>query len=115
MSNQILKDKVCIVTGAARGIGKAVALKYAENGASVAVIDLNKEGVEQTAKEIKELGVNSIAVAADISSAQGIDDAVSAIEKQFPVIDILANCAGISTSKLMTEVAENDWDPRNER
>lgn len=107
---RILENKVCVVTGAARGMGKEIALKYARNGANVAVIDINKEGVEKTVEEIKSLGVDSIGIAVDVSRVDQINEAVKTIEEKFGAVHVLANCVGISTSRLMLDVEESEWE-----
>lgn len=107
---KVLEDKLCVVTGAARGMGKALAIKYAENGANVVLMDLNKEGIEAASKEIEALGVKALPLVVNIASSMEIDNAVNEIESKFTKIDILANCAGISTSRLMLDVEESEWD-----
>jgi NAD(P)-dependent dehydrogenase (short-subunit alcohol dehydrogenase family) len=105
-----LKGKTCIVTGAARGMGKALALKYAESGANVALIDLNEKEVLATAHEIETLGVKALPLVVDVSSTQEINNALDKIETEFKQIDVLANCAGISTSRLIIDIEEEEWD-----
>ncbi|PEA36862.1 hypothetical protein COD13_28955 [Priestia megaterium] len=106
-----LEGKTCIVTGAARGIGKALALKYAEKGANIVLIDLNKENVEATAKEIAEgLGVTVLPLVVDVTSSKEINAALQEIESQFTKIDVLAHCAGISTSRLILDIEEEEWE-----
>ena len=107
---KILDGKLCVVTGAARGMGKALALKYAENGANVVLIDLDKDGLEVAAQEIQAMGVEVLPLVVDVASAQQIDEAMDEVEARFTKIDVLANCAGISTSRLMQDVEESDWD-----
>jgi NAD(P)-dependent dehydrogenase (short-subunit alcohol dehydrogenase family) len=106
-----LEEKTCIVTGAARGIGKALAIKYAEKGANIVLIDLNKENVEATAKEIAEgLGVTVLPLVVDVTSSPQISAALEEIGSQFTKIDVLAHCAGISTSRLILDIEEEEWD-----
>lgn len=107
---KILQDKVCVVTGAARGMGKALALKYAENGANVALIDVDKDGLETAAQVIRAMGVEALPLTVDVASSQQVDNAVLEIETKFTQINVLANCAGISTSHLMVDVEEGEWD-----
>jgi NAD(P)-dependent dehydrogenase (short-subunit alcohol dehydrogenase family) len=107
---KLLAGKLCIVTGAARGMGRSLALKYAEHGANVVLMDLNKDGLEATAKGIAAIGVKALPLAVDVASAQEIDNAINDIESKFTKIDVLANCAGISTSRLMINVEEAEWD-----
>lgn len=107
---KILDGKLCVVTGAARGMGKALALKYAENGANVVLIDLDQDGLEVAAQKIQAKGVEALPLVVDVASAQQIDKAINEVESKFTKIDVLANCAGISTSRLMKDVEESDWD-----
>lgn len=106
---KLLEGKLCIVTGAGRGIGKALAVKYAENGANVVLIDLIKENITAVAKEIEEYGVKALPLVVDVTSESQIKNAIKEIESQFDQIDVLANCAGISTSGLLIDVSEDDW------
>lgn len=105
-----LAGKLCIVTGAARGMGLAVAKKYAEHGANIVLMDLNQEGLEAAAQEIEALGVKALPLMVDVASAQEIDLAIKDIESKFTKIHVLANCAGISTSRLIIDVEEAEWD-----
>ncbi|MED4691577.1 SDR family oxidoreductase, partial [Peribacillus frigoritolerans] len=105
-----LKGKTCIVTGAARGMGKALAVKYAEQGANLVLIDLNKENIEATAKEIASLGVTVLPLVVDVTSSEEINTAMNEIESQFTQVDVLANCAGMSTSRLILDIEEDEWD-----
>lgn len=105
-----LQGKTCIITGAARGIGKALAVKYAEQGANIVLMDLNKEMVEATAKEIEALGVTVLPLVVNVTSSKEIEAAIKEVESQFTKIDVLANCAGISTSRLILDIEEEEWD-----
>ncbi len=107
----LLDNKVALITGAARGIGKAIALKYASEGANVAFTDLVIDEIaEQTVSEIKALGVDAKAYA---SNAANFDEAHAVIEevlKDFGKIDILVNNAGITRDTLMLRMTEAQWD-----
>lgn len=105
-----LKGKTCLVTGAARGIGRELARMYAERGADVALIDLNENALKETKEELITLGGTVEAYVLDLTSAFSINQAVQEIEENFSKIDILANCAGISTSKLILDIEEDEWD-----
>lgn len=107
---KLLQGKLCIVTGAARGMGKALALKYAEHGADIVLMDINKEGLEQTAREMEGLGVRVLPLVVNMASSKEINEAMDEVEAKFEKIDILANCAGISTSRLVLDVEEEEWD-----
>ena len=91
-----LSGKTALVTGAARGIGHAIALAYAREGADVAVLDLRKENVEKTAAEISALGVRGIAFGADVGSESDVIFAFNQVLSSFGHIDILVNNAGIA-------------------
>lgn len=102
--------KVALVTGAARGIGQAIALKLAAGGADLALCDLNAEWLEETAGKVKELGRRAECYSVDVSSAEGVDVCVKQIEKDFGKIDILVNNAGITKDGLLMRMSEADWD-----
>jgi NAD(P)-dependent dehydrogenase (short-subunit alcohol dehydrogenase family) len=87
-----LKDKVAVITGAARGIGKAIAERYANEGARVVVSDLNEQGAKAVASE---LGRNAIGLSFDVTDQASIDAMVDATVSQLGCIDILVNNAGI--------------------
>jgi NAD(P)-dependent dehydrogenase (short-subunit alcohol dehydrogenase family) len=91
-----LDNKVAIITGSARGIGRAVALGMAREGASVAIADLRDEQARQTAREIEAAGGQALAVAADVANLDDLDRLVAATLDRFGRIDILHNNAGIS-------------------
>lgn len=107
----LLQGKTAIVTGGARGIGKAIALKLASEGANVAITDLfyddNAKAVE---KEINETGVKGKAYASDASSFEDTDNIVNEIVKEFGRIDILVNNAGITKDTLLMRMTEEQWD-----
>lgn len=107
----LMKDKIAIVTGAAQGIGKAVALMYAENGADVALCDLNVEKVKETAKEIADrTGKKCIGIKMDISSAKDVDEVVAEVIREYGRIDVLCNSAGILIHSKMIDMKEEQWD-----
>lgn len=107
----LLKDKVAIVTGAGRGIGRAIALKYAQEGANVVITDLKiDETVEAFIEELKGLGVKAKAYA---SNAANFDDAHKLVEEvlaDFGRVDVLVNNAGITRDGLMMRMTEEQWD-----
>ncbi len=102
--------KVALVTGAARGIGQAIALKMAADGADLALCDLKAEWLEETAGKVKALGRRAECYSVDVSSAAGVDVTVKQIEKDFGKIDILVNNAGITKDGLIMRMSEADWD-----
>ena len=107
----LLANKVAIITGAGRGIGRAIALKYAQEGASVAITDLKiDETVEAFIKELEALGVKAKAYA---SNAANFDDAhklVDEVVADFGRVDVLVNNAGITRDGLMMRMSEDQWD-----
>jgi 3-oxoacyl-[acyl-carrier protein] reductase len=105
-----LTGKVALVTGAAQGIGKAVALLLARNGADLVVSDINLEKAQETAKEIQAVGREALAVKVDVANLEDVERMVQAILEQFHQIDILVNNAGITRDKLILRMNEEDWD-----
>jgi len=105
-----LIGKVALVTGAAQGIGKAIALLLARNGADLVVWDINLEKAEETAKEIEALGRRAIAMKVDVASLDHVERMVEAILEKLGQIDILVNNAGITRDKLILRMTEEDWD-----
>lgn len=106
----MLKDKIALVTGGSRGIGKEVALKLAKNGANVAINYANSsEKAEEVIEEIKSLGVNAISIKADVSSEEDVNNLVKTVEKQLGKIDILVNNAGITRDNLLIRMKEEDF------
>jgi len=90
-----LKNKVAIVTGARRGIGKAIALKLAKQGAKVAVTDISEEDCQKVVEEIKSLGSEGLALKLDVTNEEEIKQVIKKIKEKFGRIDILASNAGI--------------------
>ena len=104
-----LANKVAIVTGSGRGIGKAIALKLAEDGATVVVNDV-AETVNSVAEEIKAMNRQSLAVVADISSAPDVTRLVDTTIAIYGRVDILVNNAGITRDQLLLRMSDEDWD-----
>lgn len=108
---KLLEGKVALVTGAGRGIGKAIALRYAEEGANVAFTDLAiNEAVEETIKEIEALGVKVKAYASNAANFDETHEVVKQVVDDFGRIDILVNNAGITKDGLMMRMSEAQWD-----
>src|SRR6185436_16840654 len=106
-----LADKIAIITGSARGIGRAVALGMAKEGASVVIADLRTELAEQTAAEIESAGGRALAVTADVSDLADLDRLIATTVDRFGRIDILHNNAGISGGAGdFFGYTEDDWD-----
>ena len=107
----LLDGKTALVTGAARGIGKAIALKYASEGANIAFTDLTiDENAQNTEKEIAALGVKVKGYASNAANFEETANVVAEIHKEFGRIDILVNNAGITRDGLMMRMSEQQWD-----
>jgi len=108
---KLLSGKTALITGASRGIGKAIALKFAENGANVAFTDIKyDEHAQNLEEEIKKLGVKVKGYASDASNFADTDKTVNEIINDFGTIDILVNNAGITRDTLLMRMNESDWD-----
>ncbi|MDP8234324.1 MAG: 3-oxoacyl-[acyl-carrier-protein] reductase [Candidatus Saelkia tenebricola] len=106
----MLKGKVAVITGAARGIGREIALTFARNGAGVACIDLDLGGIKEVAEEIKVIGGKSSSFKCDISNSGEVEEVFASILQEFPQIDILINNAGITKDNLLIRMSEDEWD-----
>ena len=106
----VLTDQVALVTGAGQGIGKATALALAQEGADVAVADINGQAAEVTSSEITALGRRSLALPADVGNLQDIDRMVRQTIATFGPIDILVNNAGVTRRAYIMDLTEEDWD-----
>ena len=108
---KLLEGKIALITGAARGIGKAIALKYASEGANIAFTDLViDENAENTKKELEAFGVKVIAIASNAASFDESHSVVEQVVKEFGKLDILVNNAGITKDGLMMRMSEQQWD-----
>ena len=106
-----LKGKTALITGASRGIGKAIALALAKEGCNIIINDIEPamEEAKKTVEEIKELGVNSEAFAADVSKYEDVEKMVNALKEKFPKIDILINNAGITKDRTLKKMTKEEW------
>lgn len=105
-----LNDKVALVTGAARGLGQAIAVKLAEAGADIALCDLNAEWLEETAEKVKALGRRAECYGVNVAEGESVTAGIKAVEKDFGKIDVLVNNAGITKDGLLMRMSEADWD-----
>lgn len=105
-----LKDKIAIVTGASRGIGKAIAVKFCQEGAACVICSRSKERVAQVAEELRETGAKVCAVQADISKREDVESLFDFTQKEFDRIDILVNNAGITRDTLLMRMKDADWE-----
>lgn len=104
------EGKTAIVTGGAQGIGRAIALRLARDGANVGILDINKDQASKTAEEVKKLGVGATAIECNVTDYPKVKEAVDKIHKEYGSIDILINNAGIDESRAFVDTDEALWD-----
>ena len=105
-----LEGRVALVTGGARGIGRAICEKLASEGAKIAMVDIMLDVAEKTAEEFKAQGYEALAIQANVAVPEDADKAVAAVVEKFGKLDILVNNAGITRDTLMLKMTEKDWD-----
>ncbi|GAB2535528.1 3-ketoacyl-ACP reductase [Rufibacter soli] len=105
-----LKGKTALVTGAGKGIGKAVALALAHEGVNVGLLARTKSDLEKVAKEIEALGVETSIVTADVTNIQSVNEAVEHVQQELGFIDILINNAGTATFGKFLELEPEQWE-----
>jgi len=105
-----LKGKVAVVTGARRGIGRAIALEMAKEGAKIVVSDIDLKECEAVCDEIRKLGSEAIAVKCDVTKKDEVDEMMEKAVHKFGRIDIMANNAGVYVAKPLEQTTEKDWD-----
>jgi 3-oxoacyl-[acyl-carrier protein] reductase len=106
----MLEGKTAIVTGAARGIGAAIATRLANEGADIALCDLQADWLSETAEAVKAAGRKVVCYSVDVSDAEGVNEVVGAVVGEFGGVDVLVNNAGITRDGLMMRMSEEDWD-----
>ena len=106
----LLADKIAVVTGAGRGIGRAVALAYAKMGADVVCVSRTEENSAKVAAEVEAIGRRAWAVAVDVSDTAAVDAAAKGILESTSRIDILVNNAGVTRDNLLMRMSEEEWD-----
>lgn len=104
------KGKVAVITGAAAGIGRATATAFAEHGASVALLDLNRAGVDETAAMVRQAGGKAFALKADVGIENEVAEAFRRIAAEFGQVDILINNAGVELYKDFLQFESSEWD-----
>jgi NAD(P)-dependent dehydrogenase (short-subunit alcohol dehydrogenase family) len=109
-AGQGLADQVALVTGAARGIGRATALAMARAGANVVAVDLDQGTVKPTAEAVAALGRKAIAMGVDVGDVGAIDTMTRQVMEVFGRIDILVNNAGVTRRAYIMDLTEDDWD-----
>lgn len=105
-----LDNKNAIVTGSARGIGKAIAVKLAEEGANVVIVDVNYEAAVESSEEIKKMGRKSFAMKVDVTKYDEVEAMIEKTKTEFGSVDILVNNAGITKDNLILKMTPEDFD-----
>lgn len=105
-----LQSQIAVVTGAGRGIGRAIALKFASEGADVVCVSRTKENSEKVAAEVRELGRKAWAHAVDVADAAAVNAAAELIVADTSRVDILVNNAGVTRDGLLMRMTDQDWD-----
>jgi len=105
-----LKDRVALVTGGARGIGQAIAMTFAREGADIVVADVNLEIAQKTALEIEALGRKALALEMDVTNYEKVEEGINKILDKMGKVDILVNNAGITKDNLLLRMSQADWD-----
>ncbi|MDI7742041.1 3-oxoacyl-ACP reductase FabG [Lysinibacillus fusiformis] len=104
------ENRVAFVTGGSRGIGKSIAEIFAEEGAKIAIIDINEEALQEVHTEFKEKGFDILALQANVVKTEEVEAAMEQVVKEFGALDILVNNAGIIRDNLLFKMTDKDWD-----
>jgi 3-oxoacyl-[acyl-carrier protein] reductase len=110
MTNARLQDKVCVITGGAQGIGLATALKFAREGARVAIWDLTQGGIDHAIQQCRALGAQACGQVVDVTERATVDAATRAVKQQFGRIDVLVNNAGITQDARLQKMSLEQFD-----
>jgi len=105
-----LKDKIVIVTGAGSGIGRAIAIRLAQEGAKIVVVDINEENSNDVAKEINNIGCQSLVIKTDVADEESVKNMVDKTLEKFSRIDIVISNAGVSRMAKFIDITEEDFD-----
>lgn len=105
----LLADKVVIITGGGRGIGRSIALTMAKEGAEIVIVSRTREQLEQTAQEMQQLGVKAMIIPADISRQADVDKAIELVLREYGKIDVLVNNAGITKFSAINDIEPEEW------
>ena len=104
------EGKVAVVTGAARGIGQAIAQRLAQEGADVVICDLQAEWLAETAGIVEGLGRKALPLAVDVGDSEAVNACINEVVKVFGKVDIMVNNAGITKDTLLVRMSDDDWD-----
>ncbi len=105
-----MKGRVAIVTGAARGIGREICLKLAGRGANIVGVDLLQDELEQTVKDLNQMGVKAVAKFTNVTDSEAMKEMIQGVVDEFGKIDIMVNNAGITRDGLLLTMDEEQWD-----
>ena len=103
-------NRVAFITGGSRGIGKSIAETFAEEGAKVAIIDINEEALQNVQADFKEKGFDILALQANVVNSEEVEAAMEQVVKEYGALDILVNNAGIIRDNLLFKMTDNDWN-----
>ncbi|RJP28185.1 MAG: 3-oxoacyl-[acyl-carrier-protein] reductase [Candidatus Omnitrophota bacterium] len=106
----LLKDKVSLITGGARGIGRSIALKLAKEGSDIVIWDVNIDEAKNTCKDIESLGRKTLYDQIDVTNYEKVEEGINKILDKFGKVDILINNAGITKDGLILRMSAGDWD-----
>lgn len=106
----IFDGKVAVVTGAARGIGQAIAKRLAQEGADVVICDLQAEWLAETAGIVQGLGRKALPLAVDVGDSEAVNACIAEVVKVFGKVDVMVNNAGITKDTLLVRMSDDDWD-----
>ena len=104
------ENRVAFITGGSRGIGKSIAETFAEEGAKIAIIDINEEALQEVQSEFKEKGFDILAIQANVVKTEEVEAAMEEVVKEFGALDVLVNNAGIIRDNLLFKMSDSDWD-----
>ena len=105
----ILDGQAAVVTGSGRGIGKAIALRFAREGADIGVIDIDRGSANATSQEVRRLGRRAVSIASDVSRFAEVEKGINEIASELGRIDVLVNNAGIEKRAPFLEITPEDW------
>ncbi len=105
-----IENRAAIITGSASGMGKDTAIMMAQKGAKVVINDIDEDKVDQTTKEIRDMGYDALGIVADISNKEAVESMVAQTVETFGSIDILINNAGMERGGPLRKLSEQDWD-----